>query len=659
MGITYPENPDLHPSEVWWKNLATTTNAAILNAKGDATSGDALQQVLIDGLAVEVAASYKYRGELPDATDFNTLAGRAWEGIWSVVGTARVNTMINSPVTGVPGYVLRIEVAPGSSGSVTIHTVIPYGSSFGFHTRSTNNLAGTNWVAWKKLAFTSDITDWNKGIVPNNSDFFTLDPGWYQVEKHADAETMTNAPVPLAGHLEVLRSPSGVKALRYTTYGGTQAVYLATTGSVTNGTMQPWWNITGGLSEPEQVGPYQREALIKAFRDRRAYCIGTGWLPAYGLRFDHGLKNFIELLLPILIKYGMPWSQVVNSRNIDRAENGGYTWANLQQKAIDHGGEMGNHGAAHADALTRSSLFDQIVTGKAELEGHMQRLPVEWWAPPGLSDGYMGAAPFNTLEQHYGTYAGRLIMANHAGISGYVPGAYRPLPQNLPIATTHITMDKAATSTMNSIFNTVAGYSEPTAVQLMLHPNLVGEIDPKDGKPYMTLAEFEVVIASLAERRDAGELVMLTSTGLLVADHREERGNNLLRNPTFTGSASEWFATGWARADDGGGTGRMETTGSTQLSQTFNLYRREYFKGGTRDLNLEVKATAGATVTLSVVHGTELNTTKTVTVPPGSNWVPVHMPFTIPLDLPDTNVTVGIQGNGSPLQVRKCYLSTI
>lgn len=599
-------------------------------------------------LTKELASTLRFRGALPSGADLNTYQGEAYAGIWSAPTSGIVASLLNAP----PGLnPFTVEVRPNTNG-ITKQVLSSYGSTFGTWSRGTNSLTGNNWTPWKQDAYKgenpvitlADGTDLNTLLEYND----------YQVLTSGKAATLLNTPDANPFVLQV-RPMVGQAIITQTliSSGGSGNYWYRVTNSVTNGNWTPWRALHTQPSASEPSGPYQRDMLVSAFTQRRGGVIGTSGKPAVALRFDHGLGNFRDIILPLLRKYNLPWSQVVNSRNIARAENGGMSWAELESRALAYGGEVWNHGATHGDANTEAAIRDEIVNGLTELKALFPRLAIEGWAPPGLADGgYMGAAGFDLPEQFYGTYAGRLMMAHHAGVVGYIPGSYRPMPQSLPIGSTHVTMDRATAATMRNTLNAISNYSSPVAVQLMLHPSLVGTAD------YMTAETVDEVFADIARRRDAGELFVLSPSGLLLTDHRTSQRDDLLVNGNFVGSAAGWGADGWEWVADSGG-GSVSTSGNQPLAQSFNLYRRTHLKGGMRDLELEVRSPEGGSLAVTI-EGAGVAVNRTCPVPAGTGWRTFHAVFTLPANMTDENVTVSVQrASGANIAVRRAALLAI
>lgn len=453
---------------------------------------------------------------------------------------------------------------------------------------------------------------WGKGELASGTDLNDLTvSGHFVARSNSVAATLVNWPPQLAdwaGHLEVLRGATGLTVQRVTGFAARSIVVQRTSNSVTQGTYTAWQQIApappaapvGDVTDLRALAPGAaiRADKVGRFWARRGGAIGTAGKGAVALRFDHHLDPFRTLILPRLVARRLPFCLVINPERIGSGDDNA-TWAEITQWCRDNGGEVFNHGGDHGDASTTTELVDQIVGSLNTLEAQLPALKIEGWAPPGLADGgYGGAAPFKTVMQNSGTFAGQLITGNHAVVAGYSPGIYRPLRGENPIGANHYTMDQITTlATIAGRLDTVSAAGEGLA--LMLHPNYLG----KDG--YMPEAVLDAVLDNIVARRDAGTIEVLSYSGLWAADSSRTARHSLL--PPLAAPVSLAAAH----------TARVAFSG------------REHMLGGCRQLAATLTSAAGATVTLAVT-GSTLTRQATVTVPAGTQTV--RLPFTIPLD---------------------------
>lgn len=509
-----------------------------------------------------------------------------------------------------------------------------------------------------------------RGGVPAGIDLNTLlVPGVY---RSSTASGMINTPPGISANAAAMITVENAR-VTHDAYGPWAKQTMAVYGSDpqlwwrisrnTTGTWNAWERVGGPVSAPAPtpqpagiVTPAMltsRAVLVDAYKRRRGRTIGTGGLPAVALRFDHGMDKFKDIVLPLLEKHGLPWMQAMNSRMHTTASNASQnqnvTFPQVQQWCINTGGEVWNHSATHRDATTEGGLVDEIVTGLSELKAALPKLAIEGWAPPGVAaGGYMGYSSPNTPERHTDTLAGQLVLAHHAAIAGYVPGTFRTMPADLDIGATHITLDSATVRTLTSRLDDLQALPEPAALQLMVHPSLIGSDDST-----LTAAILGEMLAEIAARRDAGKIVVLSSSGLLLADHRTDYRYEYLSNGSFDGFAD------WSSTDSWTVTGGVaSTTTGTPMTSRWNFNGREHLRGATLELSYEVQATSGAVVAANV-NGTDVGAARSVTLPASTGWVTVRKPFTVPLDFTGyLTATIG-RVSGGPVNVRKASVHTI
>lgn len=471
--------------------------------------------------------------------------------------------------------------------------------------------------------------------------------GWYFIGYTDRTAGILNFPVKSLLHLHAWNTPNGFTYQMVIGYGAEFEVYVRSTGSVSAATWTSWQP----LIRRDVVGAAARRSmLVSAFTARRAGVLGTAGRPPVSLRFDHGLVNFGTIVLPLLRKYSLPWSQAVNPGTIDDASNAS-SYAQLQGWALNDGGEVWNHGRDHLGASGYTGITNQILTSLTMLQTGMPALAVEGWAPPGLAAGeFDGFAPMNTAEQHADTYAGRLVLAYHAAVAGYLPGIYRPMPADLPIGHGHTTIDTQTPAWVDGVLR--GAITRGAGVQFMVHPALIGTASG------MTAAGLETVLANIATRRDAGEIEVLSPSGMLLADPTTDRRHNMVTNGEFTNAL-----TGWDNAVDwsvvaGAGFNYATTTAGTPLTQTVGFVRNEALLGGMRELVYKVRATAGAVVRTAVT-GTAVTATKDHTLPASPNWVEVRRPVTVPLNLTDGLVAAVGRVSGGAVDIADIRFQTI
>lgn len=200
--------------------------------------------------------------------------------------------------------------------------------------------------------------------------------------------------------------------------------------------------------------------------------IRTGGLGAVAIRCDHGFTNFRDKVLPAVRAREIKVAQAYNPRNWHYAENSGVTAADLNSWVAAGDVEIINHSANHLSADSEGALFDQIVTGLAEIEAELPAAAGQVWgfAPPGVSSGDYGGFKDGRTLASWRTYAGRTILEHHAVGSGYLPGtSRRVLDGRIRDGLGHITIDRSSLTELRAAVDEVAASAR--GLQLMLHPS--------------------------------------------------------------------------------------------------------------------------------------------------------------------------------------------
>lgn len=292
-----------------------------------------------------------------------------------------------------------------------------------------------------------------------------------------------------------------------------------------NGVWSEWGEV-GAPRDAADTGAARHQVLLSEARRRRGGKIGTAGRGVVSIRFDHHLDPFKQYVLPLLEKYSLPWSQVMNSNSPFSDDT--MPWSELQSTCINSGGEVWNHGGNHGDASSPNALRREIVTALKDLQTNLPELAIEGFAPPGVAGGYGGVTNMRTVDTTV-SLAGRMMLANHALLSGYMGSHYRPLGGDPAIGHSHYTMDNAQVHHWSNAVDKAAATG--SAIAFMLHPSAI-----PDGQT--TVAILDAAFANIAAKRDAGEIVVLSPSGSLIADAGSAFRRNLLGKSTFTAGES-------------------------------------------------------------------------------------------------------------------------
>lgn len=476
----------------------------------------------------------------------------------------------------------------------------------------------------------------------NPVDVFELGPGVYTISGASWALRVENLPegVLSAGTITVARTPDyGWRSIRFEPSGADH--YYRTITSPTDPTvMMPWQRMetSGSFAETVQRAhdnPQRKQFFLR----RRGGTIGTGGVGAVALRFDHGAVNFRDIVLPLLREFDLPSGLAINpgQDRLDMDENAGVTWDEYRAWAAVDGVEPWNHGMTHGNAWRVTSLHDEIVASRDLLQQEIPGSAIEGWMAPGGGADYEGQTGSSGVGTFTDYPAGRMILASHAVGSGYGGSHVRPATGTLIDGQRHFTFD---TTTSFYTLGVLLDETQDTggALQLMLHPSQIGVAG-------VTASLLRTLFEWIATERDAGRLIVLSPSGLMLADASHTHRRNLARFGDFRSLGSRtWTSawdnrTGWSRADTGGFYYLASTSGAT-LGQDLRYTIVDQHRGALFETSALVRSPTGGTArigTTSLPGG--LND---VSLPASETWQRIRQFSTIPLDADSSwNISVG------------------
>lgn len=527
--------------------------------------------------AVKAAASgiRFQKGALKDGDNLNDFGDSgAWDHTF-ITG----KTVANLPLSQA-GVLYVFAGTDGGTSKVTIQ----FYAAEGYHgiwwrIRNKNSA----WQDWQQL---DQFQQERRREIPTGADFNTLvEPGLY---KRVNADrTAKNDPHGNPGNLTVFATDNQFGYVSQLWAGASTAGLWFRANTVDG--WNEWVRLDQGAeSNPDAIGTGagRREYMVSDFYDRKGGEIGTGGKAAIALRFDHWMDDFYSKVLPLLEKYRLPWAQAMNSRT-DNQQSGGINWGRVQSTAIRTGGEVLNHSATHSDPKSVDAVIDEVVNGLAELESKLPLLPIDGWMQPGTGGQFMGYANYSDRED-FGTEAARIVMANHPVVYGHHGGVIHRLDGTIRIGQRHRSLDNDTAASVKK------GIDELIRVRggmvLMVHPT---KLDDAGG---ISLSEYEAVLSYIAQKRDAGELVVLSTTGLQIANAAHANRRELTHMNVTSASASR----------------------TADIS--------EFMADGPHEVHAVVKATGTVTVSVSSDTG-GLNQTWTQKV---DGWQELWLPFTLP-----------------------------
>ena len=537
-----------------------------------------------------IEAATPYKGVLPDGTDIDTVREA---GIYTVSSTANARTMINWP--SYRAGILTVNTNKGSN--TTTQDVICHvtaNDATERYSRSSLFQSG-GFSPWGSA-------EWTKGVLratpeaPINIDTFRQIGAWI-VSSRSD---ITGLPGSGYGILEVYTDPNvGVRMQRFTE-------------RVTNDNVIEWrrfsllvggwagieWSRTsagssGGGTAADPVSDHA--GRVEYARSRRGGGIGTAGRPVVMLRFDHWLEAFRDKVLPIMQEFDLPGTLNMNYDNLSNAANGGgaITWEDVQDWNQYSGIEIANHGSTHTNASTRDSIYHEIVDGRRNLESAMPRVAVETWQEHGsayliASDepGDIGLDLGRTPANFFESYAGKLVVAEHAVIEGKSGGFYHPINGHPQIGQSHISVDRSTAAEAIAYVEQVQAFGR--GVTLYVHP---GTLD--SGDDFMTTAAFRELCAHLAAERDAGRLMVMTAAGGAFADRLDDHRENLIVAAEFGPGWEQWWTNynEYTVTEPGENVVLTSATNAVPMTQRMLLHSRfGWAMGATHELVVRAKA---------------------------------------------------------------------
>ena len=622
------------------------------------------------------------QGIFPTGTAGSRVNVDTWRnvGAWAMASTTYVDGL-PVPNTGL----LEVFAWPDTGLSIQRYTARITNEDLRVYQRVSLSVSGFAGIPWQRVGVTSSGgggASWGPTILPEGTDLGTFrDPGLWLILNTSSAMATGDMPVDSTGVrvegpalLEVAAVTTSGRAFQTITvdHNGKLRDFARTTTLVES---WPEWQEKGGAA-PDQPGQVtdtstavsDHAARVEYARSRRGGGIGTSGQAVVMLRFDHWLVAFRDEVLPILRKYQLPATLNLNYDNILLEQNGSgtITWEHVQDWNQRYGIEIANHGSTHRDQTTTEDIYHEIVNGRRNLEAAMPRVAVETWQEHGASyfvnaeiDGdpglNLGREPHNFFE----SYAGRLVLAEHAIIEGKAGGFFHPINGDPQIGQSHYSSDRDAAQSMIDLVGVAQALGR--GVTFYTHPGSMNNVlangqnwpyeeqedgsvivtNPNDGSTqtfatdaelrawasteghivHISYKDFDTFCAHLAAERDAGRLMIMTAAGGGFADIKSDHRENLLVKSDFTdGYTSWWDATsGWTITNPGPDVELTSSSSAQPMSQSMLLHSRfGWAMGAAHELLVRVSATVETTLTLraeQMGNATNWNAGETFTVP--------------------------------------------
>lgn len=583
------------------------------------------------------------RGVIQSGTDLNTLTTPGVYRIASSVVAASVTPAL--PAAARNSGVLEVLEASG-----VLYVIQRWSNAVG-SVKSTwqRELSNTTWTAWRQ----TDVSAVAPRFLPQsaNIDTYVRSGGAYDGDWVVDASVLasvTGLPESRAGLLTV---DAGIGSQTYQAYAG--GLWWRTLAVLNPLTWKPWVRLDdpdANVSAKEPVHAAERHGIrVEQLRKTKGGRIGTGGVAAVALRFDDWHAEFETLVAPILKKYNLPCFKAVTP---GMHEDSGVTWETAKTAAHDHAFEVTCHSWDHTNATGLDGTYKAIVESADYLESKVD-LPIRLWTFPGISGhadtAFDGVGIGKTPDLFWSTRSGRMLMARYPVVHGGTPGHHASLNGWPTTGQSNYTYEAF---TLPQFEAAIADAQEHRAgVTLMAHPWRIGTTG------YMSVADFDAAMGHVAAERDAGRLLVLTGTGLAVADASTDYRMDLLDNGDFSQGMTGWAGYTWAVTD-----GIATTSGAYMLSQSINFGQwtgMEWAHGETVEIVARVKVTGGATINLDATANGLTAASTTYVLPASADWVTIRKCFTIPRAFQNVRIAFHPTAVGGPVQVDSIHVQPI
>lgn len=560
-------------------------------------AADLITNSLQDALNAIAGASAQGLSTIPNGTDWDSLLTH---GTY-LRPSGNVND-VNAPNSSIGAlYVSEPRRGLSSDGYQSQFFVGYADTGIWFRALASNG----NWTAWRRIDESYvDYLRSSERVIPAGTDINEFTGPMVGVVP-ANAEGIGNLPIFAPGILTVYDTQNSTGNIQTQSFLATNPPRLFLRDRNSAGYWQPWREV--GFHDVAHIDPGagHREAVVDYGLFKRGRVIGTGGLPAIALRFDHHLDSFGTKVLPLLKKYRLPWGQMLNAGRVGKGDDN-WSWEKVAQECHVSGGEVWNHSWSHSDIAHHGAADREVTRGLSDLVSKLPTLHIDSWAGPGQPN-LMGMEGSESPERFYDTYPGRLVLAQHAFIRGYYLGVYHPLNGANLIGAPHVTIDSQPYSWCDAFIRGLI--NAKSGATIMLHPNYL------DQAGYMTTADLEKVLANVAAKRDAGELMVLSCSGVLMADSsRSVADSNLLEHAGagVVESSRAWILNSRKANDNFGVT--HEASAWVKAKSSGNVTLKVKVESPTHpvDVSHTLRMTVGQVARLTVVVTPPLDTTRQV-----------------------------------------------
>lgn len=492
------------------------------------------------------------RGSMSGDVHIDQVTGTDYEGLWTYSSSDAISWGLPGSSSGV------LEVI--SSGLSTIQEIRTLTTPIEIYQRRWYN---GSWSGdWENKSGGS--SDYYKGAVPSDLTPEDLTNTEHQGLWSYSSGQVANWSIPsaAAGFIEVKSSGASVY----------QEVTTLTTPIKKyhrrwyNGNWSADWAIFGGESSSQTDSPQLNEseydvatsksainllipsvvdptlsyeddhvALVSDLKSRLG-TVSTGGRAAVALVADHGTTVFKEWLWEEAKSRNIPFTLALAPEiHLDGKGDSRHTASNDDIKQwISEGLVIASHSGDHSGASGYFDVSRQIQTSKMKLEEKLET-QVDCWVQPGysLSTGnYDGFGSGQSASRYTDFYAGRMLQQNYAVVTGYAGDDFvYPGGVDLPVGVRR-SLTERKENQAGVLANIEQAISTGGKHINFCHPYAL----PDSSSTYVTKSEYIDYLDWLVEKRDAGDLALMTLPELAIA----EPGNLAI----FTGTGySEGYVT--------------------------------------------------------------------------------------------------------------------
>lgn len=245
--------------------------------------------------------------------------------------------------------------------------------------------------------------------------------------------------------------------------------------------------------------------------------VTTGGKAAVALVADHGTTAFKEWVWAAAKARGIPFTMALAPEiHLDGKGDSRHQATNDDIKQwVSEGLAIASHSGDHDGATGYFDVARQIVTSKKKLEEKLDTT-VDSWVQPGyvLANGsYDGFGTGQSASRYTDFYAGRLLQQTYPVITGYAGDDFvYPGDADLPVGVRRSLTERK--DTYQGVMDHIQQAIDTGGKHVnFLHPYAILE----SSDTYVTRTEYLAFLDWLVQKRDAGDLVLLTLPELAIA----------------------------------------------------------------------------------------------------------------------------------------------